>query len=104
MSLRPKRKRKKEKRTLKAIRCPWCMKNDTRLDDNYNCKKCGRVVLAHWSKVERRNEIERPLHSIQMCPRCAKEEGIVKVVKLGNQLVYEWVDEMPNLETRWGVR
>jgi hypothetical protein len=88
----------------KRRKCPWCGRIDPRLDHNYKCKKCGRIVLAHWSNVERRNEIERPLHSLCLCPKCAQKLGIVRAVKYGMSLVYEWIGERPKLDTDWGER
>lgn len=92
------------KRVRKVRRCQWCGRNDPRLDHNYKCKSCGIEVKAHWSKVARRNEIERPLHSICLCVKCAKDKGIIRVVEYGTELVYEWIGERPVLETDWGER
>ena len=92
------------KRVRKVRKCPWCKRLDPRLDHNYRCKSCGVEVKAHWCRVGERNNLERPLHMLCLCPKCAKEKGILEVVKYGHGLVYKWIGERPELDTDWGKR
>ena len=91
-------------RKRKVRTCPWCHRNDPRLDHNYKCKSCGVEVKAHWCSLAMRNEIERPLHKLCICPKCAVKEGLIKSIKRGLGYSYEWIVQKPKLETEWGER
>lgn len=91
-------------RKRKVRKCPWCGRNDPRLDHNYRCKSCKVEVKAHWCRVEERNNLERPLHMLCLCAKCAYDKGILEVVKYGSGRVYKWIGERPKLDTDWGER